>query len=574
MPLPPDRSDWPPTSTEDPRECYRRWSAWYRGDTSELAIVYNNAIATVDPKPVPERGLLSRFRARFFWGNPEQPNALRQARLHIPLAHDIAATSANLLMGEAPELVVASDHDETPRRKDPTRSDVLKQPHPAQRRLKWAMQEAGLHAQLLEAAEVAAAYGGVYLRITWDKVVADHPIVTPILPDRAVPEWRSGYLAAVTFWRKLPALAGDKTGSTWWHLERHETRGSLTGGNPFGVIIHGLYRGEDGNLGERQQLTKHPETAVHAPATDAFGTIVTGARRLAVEYLPNMRPNLSLPGSPLGGSDYDGGVDQGLDALDEAWTSWMRDLRHGKARLIVPAAYLRNRGRGKGAIFDPEQEVYEQLEALPRADGGMDIHNVQFTIRVAEHQATCEALTAATVRAAGYSVQSFGEGGDGVEATATEVIRREKRSFATRRRKINYARPALSRLAVTWLEIYDRHFGGKLLTDPGLRVSAQFPDGVADDAETDARVLGMLHVAEAISLYQRVKRTNPDWEEWEILEEVDRIREDKKADMPVEVDEPGGKTAAGQRPGDDGGGNKPPAGSRPASGNRPPAGDG
>jgi hypothetical protein len=36
----------------------------------------------------------------------------------------------------------------------------------------------------------------------------------------------------------------------------------------------------------------------------------------------------------------------------------MRDIRLGKARLIVPHRYLDNIGRGKGAVFEPEREVY------------------------------------------------------------------------------------------------------------------------------------------------------------------------------------------------------------------------
>jgi hypothetical protein len=39
--------------------------------------------------------------------------------------------------------------------------------------------------------------------------------------------------------------------------------------------------------------------------------------------------------APLGRSDFSG-LEISLDTLDEAHASWMRDIRLGKARLIVP----------------------------------------------------------------------------------------------------------------------------------------------------------------------------------------------------------------------------------------------
>lgn len=45
-----------------------------------------------------------------------------------------------------------------------------------------------MRSHLLEAAGLAAAYGGVYLRTTWDTEVADHPLTDALLPDTAVPE--------------------------------------------------------------------------------------------------------------------------------------------------------------------------------------------------------------------------------------------------------------------------------------------------------------------------------------------------------------------------------------------------
>ena len=64
--------------------------------------------------------------------------------------------------------------------------------------------------------------------------------------------------------------------------------------------------------------------------------ISTGSPGLAVVYVPNQRPS-SWRNDPLGqhlGRSDLAGVESLMDALDEAYSSWMRDIRLGKARLL------------------------------------------------------------------------------------------------------------------------------------------------------------------------------------------------------------------------------------------------
>lgn len=41
----------------------------------------------------------------------------------------------------------------------------------------------------------------------------------------------------------------------------------------------------------------------------------------------------------MGRSDYKG-VEPMLNAFDETWSSWMRDLKVGRARIFVPEAMI------------------------------------------------------------------------------------------------------------------------------------------------------------------------------------------------------------------------------------------
>lgn len=566
MPLPSDpKTPWPPASVAPMIDTYQRWGAWYSGNVDKLCQAYGGMLSTIDdPKGYDSdpsrRSIFSRSRERMFWGNIAGPgnNALRSARLHIPLASDVAATSADLIFGAMPTLYCVDDATPAqgsltaPSDQPQAKGDASPSPGDAKRLyranshrstqdyLDECVEEEGVQARLLEAAEIAAAHGGVFLRVGWDKQVADHPLLDSITPDKAVPEWRSNRLAAVTFWRILPnvfdGMVGEG-GKVWRHLERHER----------GVILHGLYRGTRDRLGDKIDLKGHPDTAMFLDSNE------TGASRLAVEYLPNIAPDRDMPGRPEGRSDY-AGIDGPMDALDEVWTSWMRDIRLAKGRLIVPDSYLENRGRGQGAVFDPEQEVFQTVDALPATEG-MSIQLVQFDIRVEQHQATAMALTAAALRGAGYSVQTFGEGGDGIAATATEVDSRESRSDKTRARKIGYAQPVTRRVMSTLLEIAIRQFGPDGVK--AIRPRIEFPDAVAASPAEIGQVVQLLFAAEAASVFTRVKMVNPDWSEDQINEEVDRMREDVKAAMP-DVAPPGGATAGGGAP--PGGSKSPPKG--------------
>lgn len=503
MPLPQTDIDWPPKSVLAANEIYKKWAAWWSGNLEQLAEVYQGhngyGSGTGLILPNDSRPAMTQQRPRSFHGTPGSPGQLRSAKLHVPLAADIASTSADMLFSDPPKLVVAQDAGR--------RSKAPGPPSATQQRLDELMDTAGFHSVLLEAGEIASAFGGVYLRLGWDEAVADHVLLDAIAPDAAIPEFRSGQLTAVTFWRVLARLEDD--GQLWRHLERHER----------GHILHGLYMsGDSTKLGKAVPLIRHPETEAFATLVGKAGSVETGADGLSAYYVANMKPNRTLRASQLGRSDYDG-VEPVLDALDEAWTSWLRDLRLGKARMMVPEVYLANQGRGRGALFDSEQEIYEQLNHLPGGDQ-LAIEQVQFAIRVVEHQATTAALMSQVVRGAGYSEQTFGATGD-VAATATEVTARQARSYTTRSKKINYWRPVLGKLMLTALQIEVAKFKGRNL-EPVVP-DIEWPDGVSVDPMALAQSLQLLEGARAVSTRTKVMMLHEDWDELRVAEEVKLI---------------------------------------------------
>lgn len=498
MPLP-EGGPWPPKAHAGVYERLSTWSAWYSGDPDELSAIYQRVGQRItnrpQVRPTQMRGGIVGTLARWFWG---QPITLGQKRthLHIPLAGDIASTSADLLFSEPITLAAPTDSTE----KATTNVALTK-------RLQGLLDD-GMHAGLLEAAEVSAGLGGVYLRAVWDRETSpDGPWLSAVHADAAIPEWRYGRLSAVTVWRVL-----DQDGTkVVRHLERHET----------GVILHAVYEGSATELGRTVPLKDYTDTAGLADVVSEGNRIDTGIDQLTAAYVPNMRPNRLWRNDPssvhLGRSDY-AGVEPEMDALDEVWTSWLRDIRLGKGRLIVPDAYLQSRGPGRGAMFDPDREIYESLSMLPGTND-MQIEVAQFDIRVEEHAKTAFELTKQIIGSAGYSPQSFGLAGE-VAVTATEVAAKERKSLITRNKKILYWRPAIADMSQVLLKLGATHFEWNVVPD---RPDVEFPPTVEQDAHAQAQALALLEQAKAVSAQTKVEMLHPEWDDNKIAEEVARI---------------------------------------------------
>lgn len=521
--LPVVNQPWPPPEYEPVAYMMRLWDAWWTGDKQRLAWVYYNLGANSPvgrsyfsttgeaglpaPRPGQFRGGLLGSEEYSFWGNPTPPGEKR-TKSHVPIAGDVAQTSASLLFAKPP--VLRSTLDGNAAEINNAYFESLIDDH--------------MHRRLSEAAEMCAAHGGVYLRVVWDRDVRDRPWIVGVPADVAVPEFRYDVLGAVTFWQTLV----DDGDTVIRHLEKH-----VPGSN---VILHGLYKGDQTDLGESIGLDQHPVTARFAsdPAMNG-NTIHFPDQPLdasSVGYVPNLTPNriwrdLGPQAWPLGRSDFSG-VEGLMDNLDEVFSSWMRDIQLAKARLIVPQEYLDNIGRGKGAVFDPERKVFSPLSMLHDDSGGKDIVQVQFAIRWQEHQATCQELANKIVQQAGYSPQTFGDWA-GAAITATESTARERKSLLTRSKKIVHWRPALQDIIYGLMTIERIYFGNTAITPE--RPDVEFIETIGPDITALALTAATLATAEAASKQVLVQLVHPDWTPDQVDEEVTRIFAETGAEL-------------------------------------------
>lgn len=516
--LPVVNQPWPPPEYEPVAYQLRLWDAWWTGDRDRLAWVYYNLGANSPtgrqffsstgeaglpaPRPGQFRGGLLGSVEYSFWGDPTPPGEKR-TKLHIPIASDIAQTSASLLFAKPPVFKSALP-DEKQAAINNAWFETLVDDH--------------FHARLLEAADMCSGHGGVYLRVVWDRTVRNKPWIVPIPFDVGHPEFTWDVLSAVTFWKVL----SDDGSTVLRHLEKH-----VPGQN---AIMHGLYLGDQTDLGERIGLDQHPATArIAADPTMQGDTIFFPDQPLdaaSVVYVPNMTPNriwrdLGDQTWSLGRSDYTS-IEPIMDALDEAYSSWMRDVQLGVGRIIVPQDYLDNIGKGKGAVFDPSRRVYSPLNYMHDTGSGKpSLEVVQFDIRVAEHQATCQDLVNRIVAGAGYSAQTFGDYEGGQAITATEVTSRERISMLTRSKKINYWRPALQDIIYGLMTIERIYFGNTAIVPE--RPDVEFIEAIAPDMSTLAQTASLLSAADAASKQVIVQYVHPDWTPDQVDEEVARI---------------------------------------------------
>lgn len=464
------KQTWPPEEWGPIYEKYREWSAWYSGDPVQISDALSSKVFTPT-----EQGR--------FWAKQIQNE--RRVMIHVPIAGELATTSSNFLFSETPTITIPG-----------TKAGEAKA-----LKMEALLNANGFYNTILEAAEVASAMGGIFLKINWNKKLFSYPVLNIAQPDNALPEFKFGILTAVTFWKVIR----DDGQSVFRLLERHER----------GHIFTRLYRGTSATLGEEAPLNTFPETAELEPVkTTEFKD------EIMVRYIPNMLPNKTFRGSAIGQSDF-GGAEGLMDALDEAYTSWIRDIRIGVGRIITPRDYLRDLETGKPR-FDLDQEVFEELDFDPNDINGVgSIKNIQFEIRHQAHQQTTIDLICRIVSHAGYSPQSFGLGvGSSLNDSGYALQIKEKKSIITSAKKARYWKTALEDLLQMMLTIYNK--------SDHERPCIEINDCVTSDMGQIATTLNMLNAAQAVSIWTKVKMVNRDWNEEQIEEEVRRIQEEQR----------------------------------------------
>lgn len=466
------------TRVEYRQKYYRQHIASYSGDRVELNATSNDGM---------------------FWKRQSK------CRMHVPVAADIAAISANLLFSEEPSFTCYDEQTEDNESKQQGRLDKL-------------VEKNNIRGKLNEAAESCAALGDVYLKLNYRKDEIDYPVLSVIPADAAWPEYLLGVLKGIHFFSVLKR--DFQTDSVTRVYELYEP----------GKITMAIFEGDSEQLGSDvgdAALKQYGfEREIKPPVDDM----------LAV-HVPNMLPNRLYRDLRMGRSDYDELRDL-MDSLDETYSSWMRDIRLGKARTIVPAEYLKRKpqemldGLAQSASweFDPDVETYVAIDMSNENGAVPGITQQQFQIRSAEYSATCTELLRNIVNIAGYAPQTFGLDIIGMAQSGTALHIREKKSYDTRGKKQTYWQSPLESIMTAMIHL-DNALWPEKGSDADDRVKVKFADAAANDISTMSSSLQMLEAARSASIETRVQMLHPDWTMKQMAEEVKKLKVPEQLEM-------------------------------------------
>ena len=471
MPLPSEGSIWPPASPA-------------RLELSRLADLYASRSLGYRGDPILDPDLASQGSGR----------TRDRRRVRASVAADVASVAASLLVGAGVDGRVS-----------PSEQVSEEQATATNARLKEYF-DGGLNARLLEAAELASVFGGAFIRVVADPTVRRMPYATVVDPTRVQPTFVDGVLVAATIWTEL--LSDAK--SVWRFVEHRDNRSR--------TIESGLFVGTWENLGDQVSMDSLPETAGIEPVVEYPAELGS-----SVFYVPNMLPNRRIPQSPLGRSDLQGSESL-CAAIDVVATSLVRDVRLGRARMIVPSDALQHIADGSGAEFDQAQDLFTTLDVAPASEAGK-VTSFQGQIRATDHQTVIKTLMSRLVGNAGYSDSTFDLVDNlGSASSGTALKIREARTLATVTAKRRYFTPVLQDVLLALLQLDRAVFGS-----PVAQVAPviKWPPVRDDDPLERAQVIDTLMRANALSVEAAVRQAHPDLDEAAVQKMVQEIVAEK-----------------------------------------------
>jgi hypothetical protein len=364
---------------------------------------------------------------------------------------------------------------------------------------------------------------GIFLKIDIDTNLSNQPLLSSVCPQQAFPIFYRGELYQLLTFREC--LRIEKNGmTTVYRLFEHR---KIVNKNC--VIEYKLMKGKPDNVGKEVENSEIEETA----EMDLSPITITNLQGLGAVYIPNLKPNKLLPGSDIGINDFNSSIPL-LDSYDEAWSSWIRDIELGMGKIFVDEELL---NKSKDSYTGESKSYLEKFNNFSscfiklnmdsyKFDGGSSanpINPVQFAMRTDEHSKNCNSLSSEIIQRCGYSPQTFGLDNEGRAESGTALRIRERASFLTREAKSRYWITGLNKLFKQY-QIIDKSIFNK--TSDIENISIELEDSIISDAKEISEILQNLNNATAISTYLKVKMQHPDWEEKEILNEVDNINKD------------------------------------------------
>lgn len=503
--FPENNSPWPLPEYRVALDQISKDDAILHGDLSRLRAMVAPSTTPV-MHPAQFNGGLLGASARAWYGRPhKRDNGSARIDYHLPVADALVLESTNLLAAKPPTITL-----------DETDIDNTK----AWEALGGLTSSDLFAAEWWEAMRETSAHGWVYGRLVWDLTASDKPWVEWVDADKGIADFRYGRLSSITFWDVY-----HKNDREVYRLFQRHTPGR---------IDYRLYQGSHNNVGWPVPVTDIPETAHLADLIDNNSGVDTGIDELTAVIIRNIDRNHTWRHHPTlryyGVSDVAKGGDIWL-TIDQTWTDLQHERLAGRARLMVSELMLNTGAPGQGGYFDMWRDIFP-LAPTGTVDSDSTIEPVQFDIRAQEYLQILDAAHRRAVDAVGLSPITVGMDAQASgDMTATEIRARSHRTISTHGGKARQARAGLSALITAWLKL-DASLNN--YTPPSRPVDVALIEPVEDTPLDTATRMQTLRAAQLASIDWAVRELHPEWTLDQVETEIDRIKAEARAGMPID----------------------------------------
>lgn len=416
-----------------------------------------------------EGPIRQQARVRQMGADPKKPY------IPVPLPGLIARVPADILFGEEPRFIAADEND--------------------QDNLTSLVRSNALPSELHRAAVVAASEGEVWGRVMLDPAASPRPVIEFFSRAQVVPVWRGRYLAGAAVIHPYK----DGTTTVYRLVEEHEP----------GVVRHTLYKGTRSELGREVELDAIPAGVGLAPE------VQTGYDRLLITRIPNMLG----ADQTLGVSDF-----QALEplflAINETATVAQHNMRLTAAkRLFVDRQLTDKKGR-----FDLSDDVIYMMSGRGTSEVGAappPIQQVTYDFEATELLAYADHLMDQALTLAGISPASLGRGDSGGASSGTALRLRMAHTLSVVAGKGRHFDRGVQELLAAAQSLDAAN--GEPWQSPSEPARIERADGLPNDPQEEAQTIATLASADAISIDERVRRLNPEWDDERVAAEVGRI---------------------------------------------------
>lgn len=219
------------------------------------------------------------------------------------------------------------------------------------------------------------------------------------------------------------------------------------------TVTYEAYRSDKANeIGSEVSLSKWDEELSEV-------VVFENISRPTFAYFKTPARNNKDVESPLGIGILENSYDT-IDALNQTYDQYVREVRLSKRKILVPAQMLKPVAPQEGdslndpaVAFDEDEDLYTGLTETPTQNGGFAITNLEASLRVPQYTGALTSLFHMLENQIGMSQGTLTNDAKIADKTATEVVSDNSQTYRTRSSIVTQVEKQLYGLIRTIIEL-------------------------------------------------------------------------------------------------------------------------